>query len=89
MRFQASVLAVAASVALVSAQNTPNLSAVPSCAVPCFSEALPSSGCSVTDIKCQCTTGREPLTAALMKCVPTKCSPQELASKFQYIPNHL
>ncbi|CAA9966692.1 hypothetical protein CFE70_009788 [Pyrenophora teres f. teres 0-1] len=81
MRFQASVLAVAASAALVSAQNAnAGLSAVPSCAVPCFTEALPASGCAVTDVKCQCTTGRDPLTAALMKCVPTKCSPEELAN---------
>ncbi|RMZ71737.1 proline-rich antigen [Pyrenophora seminiperda CCB06] len=77
MRFQATALAVAASMALVSAQD---LSAVPQCAVPCFAEALPSSGCSVTDVKCQCTTGRQPLTDALMKCVPSKCSPQELAN---------
>ncbi|EMD89003.1 hypothetical protein COCC4DRAFT_72358 [Bipolaris maydis ATCC 48331] len=74
MRFQATVLAVAATFAFASAQD---LSQVPQCAIPCFVSALPASKCGTTDIKCQCTTGREPLQEALMACVPTKCSQED------------
>ncbi|EMD60779.1 hypothetical protein GGP41_009742 [Bipolaris sorokiniana] len=74
MRFQATVLAVAATFAFASAQD---LSAVPQCAIPCFVAALPASKCAATNIECQCTTGRQPLQDALMACVPTKCSQEE------------
>ncbi|EUC50270.1 hypothetical protein COCMIDRAFT_32364 [Bipolaris oryzae ATCC 44560] len=74
MRFQATVLAVAATFAFASAQD---LSAVPQCAIPCFVAALPASKCGATDIACQCTTGRQPLQESLMACVPTKCSQED------------
>jgi hypothetical protein len=74
MRFQTTVLAVAATFAFASAQD---LSNVPQCAIPCFVAALPASKCGTTDIQCQCTTGREPMQAALMQCVPTKCSQED------------
>jgi hypothetical protein len=74
MRFQATVLAFAATLAFTGAQD---LSQVPQCAIPCFVAALPASKCGSTDIKCQCTTGREPMQQALMACVPTKCSQEE------------
>ncbi|EUC31035.1 hypothetical protein COCCADRAFT_38825 [Bipolaris zeicola 26-R-13] len=74
MRFQSTVLAVAATFAFASAQNLEN---VPQCAIPCFVSSLPASKCGTTDIKCQCTTGRQPLQEALMACVPTKCNETE------------
>ncbi|KAF3007444.1 hypothetical protein E8E13_003836 [Curvularia kusanoi] len=77
MRFS-TIAAFAASLAVVSAQ-TPDLSSVPNCAVSCLVAAVPGSGCGVTDVKCQCTTGQQALTDSLMKCIPTKCSADDAA----------
>ncbi|EOA82950.1 hypothetical protein ACJQWK_04695 [Exserohilum turcicum] len=79
MRFQATVLAFAATLAMTSAQSQPDLSGIPSCALPCFVSALPKSGCGATDIKCQCTTGRDAIQAEVQKCSVEKCSQDDLA----------
>ncbi|KAI8936770.1 hypothetical protein NX059_006016 [Plenodomus lindquistii] len=76
MRFQATIVAFAASLALTGAQD---LSAVPQCALPCLLQAIPSSGCSATDITCQCTTGQAALTESLLGCVPNACSAEDQA----------
>lgn len=75
MRF--SLLALGAFCAVASAQD---LSDIPSCALSCFAAAAPASGCSLTDQKCQCTTGKSAIEDSLMKCVPGKCSADEIAS---------
>ncbi|KAJ4382020.1 hypothetical protein N0V86_002346 [Didymella sp. IMI 355093] len=77
MRFS-TIAAFATSLAVVSAQ-TPDLSAVPNCAVSCLVAAVPDSGCSVTDVKCQCTTGQAALAKSVESCVPTKCSAEDAA----------
>ncbi|KAH7401002.1 hypothetical protein DE146DRAFT_632039 [Phaeosphaeria sp. MPI-PUGE-AT-0046c] len=77
MRFSTSaIVAFATSFAFVAAQD---LSTVPSCAIPCFATAIQSSGCSISDIKCQCTTGAEKIAASLLTCAPQKCSAGDIA----------
>ncbi|PVI06052.1 hypothetical protein DM02DRAFT_623370 [Periconia macrospinosa] len=71
MRFSLSAVAFAASLAFVNAQD---LSGIPSCALTCFAAAVPASGCSLTDTKCQCTTGRDKVQGSLTQCVPERCS---------------
>ncbi|KAL6703330.1 hypothetical protein ACN47E_009748 [Coniothyrium glycines] len=77
MRFQSTVLAVAASLAFASAQD---LSSVPTCAIPCLVAAIPGSGCTVTDVTCQCTTGREAIANSLTSCAPSRCSAADTAA---------
>ncbi|OSS53524.1 hypothetical protein B5807_00558 [Epicoccum nigrum] len=77
MRFS-TIAAFATSLAVVSAQ-TPDLSSVPNCAISCLVAAVPSSGCGVTDVKCQCTTGQTKLAESLMSCIPQKCSADDAA----------
>merc|ERR1712137_736083 len=77
MRFQATVLAVAASLAFVGAQD---LSGIPQCAIPCFVAALPSSNCGVTDTNCQCTSGRSAIENSLLTCAPERCEQSEISS---------
>ncbi|OAL00785.1 hypothetical protein IQ06DRAFT_148990 [Phaeosphaeriaceae sp. SRC1lsM3a] len=77
MRFSTSaIVAFATSFAFVAAQD---LSQVPSCAIPCFATAIQGSGCSISDIKCQCTTGAEKIAASLLQCAPQKCSAGDIA----------
>ncbi|KAF2191002.1 hypothetical protein K469DRAFT_732524 [Zopfia rhizophila CBS 207.26] len=71
MKFTATVFAFAASLALVGAQD---LTGIPPCAISCFAAALPASGCSATDTKCQCTTGKDAITKSVATCIPSKCS---------------
>jgi len=77
MRFS-TIAAAAASLVVVSAQ-TPDLSQVPSCAVPCLVAAIPESGCGVSDVKCQCTTGQAAITKSVTTCVSSKCQPEDQA----------
>ncbi|KAF1933008.1 uncharacterized protein M421DRAFT_416610 [Didymella exigua CBS 183.55] len=77
MRFS-TIAAFATSLAVVSAQ-TPDLSAVPNCAVACLIAAIPGSGCGVTDVTCQCTTGQSAITSSLESCIPNACSATEAA----------
>ena len=53
--------------------------------ISCLVAAVPSSGCGVTDVKCQCTTGQAALTESLMSCIPQKCSADDAASTFAAI----
>jgi len=76
MRFQATIVAFAASLALTGAQD---LSSVPQCALPCLIQAVPSSGCTTADIKCQCTTGQAKLAESLTACIPKACSADDQA----------
>ncbi|KAF2644782.1 hypothetical protein P280DRAFT_179871 [Massarina eburnea CBS 473.64] len=75
MRFF-STIALAASVAFVSAQD---LSGLPTCALTCFATAVPAAGCSLADTKCQCTTGKDSITNSITSCVPGKCSSSDIA----------
>ncbi|KAG9191719.1 hypothetical protein G6011_10453 [Alternaria panax] len=77
MRFQATVLAIAASLAFVGAQD---LSGIPQCAIPCFVAALPGSNCGVTDTVCQCTSGSSAITNSLLTCAPERCEQNEISS---------
>ncbi|KAF2828786.1 hypothetical protein CC86DRAFT_368923 [Ophiobolus disseminans] len=78
MRFSISaIFAFATSFALVAAQD---LSGIPSCAIPCFLPAVQGSGCSLTDARCQCTTGRESITNSLFTCTPSRCSASDIAN---------
>ena len=83
IRMRFSLFAIAATLALSSAQDLGN---IPTCALSCFAVAVPASGCSLTDAKCQCTTGRDSITESITKCVPGKCSADEIASR--YPPTH-
>ncbi|ORY17847.1 hypothetical protein BCR34DRAFT_596715 [Clohesyomyces aquaticus] len=76
MKFTSSVLALAASFAVVSAQS---LGDIPSCAITCFAAAVPAAGCGLTDTKCQCTTGQQKITESVAACVPSKCSAEDQA----------
>jgi hypothetical protein len=53
--------------------------------ISCLVAAVPSSGCGVTDVKCQCTTGQTKLAESLMSCIPQKCSADDAASTFAFI----
>ncbi|KAF2244135.1 hypothetical protein BU26DRAFT_522841 [Trematosphaeria pertusa] len=75
MRFF-SALAFAASLAFVGAQD---LQGIPDCALTCFAAAVSGSGCSLSDTKCQCTTGSDAITSSVTSCVPSKCSAEEIA----------
>lgn len=75
MRF--SILALGAVCAVASAQS---LGDIPQCALACFAAAVPASGCSLTDQKCQCTTGKSKIEDSITQCVPGKCSAEDIAS---------
>lgn len=53
--------------------------------IPCFATAIQGSGCGLSDIKCQCTTGAEKIAASLATCAPQKCSESEIASTSLHI----
>ncbi|KAF2712401.1 hypothetical protein K504DRAFT_203742 [Pleomassaria siparia CBS 279.74] len=76
MKFSFSAIAFAASIAFVNAQD---VTGIPTCALTCFATAVPAAGCSLTDTKCQCTTGKDSITASLTSCVPGKCSADDIA----------
>ncbi|KAH8707097.1 hypothetical protein GQ44DRAFT_628898 [Phaeosphaeriaceae sp. PMI808] len=77
MRFKVSaIFAFATTLVCVSAQD---LSSLPGCAIPCFAAAIQGSGCTLSDAKCQCTTGRDSISNSLLQCLPTRCSAQEQA----------
>ncbi|KAF1921191.1 hypothetical protein BDU57DRAFT_534896 [Ampelomyces quisqualis] len=85
MRFTTSaIVAFATSFAFVAAQD---LSNVPSCAIPCFANAIQGSGCSLTDVKCQCTTGSQAITDSLLQCTPSRCSADDLAKLAPAVSN--
>lgn len=48
--------------------------------LPCLIKAVPSSGCTATDVKCQCTTGQAKLAESLQGCIPSACSADDAAS---------
>jgi hypothetical protein len=48
--------------------------------VPCLVAAIPASGCGVSDVKCQCTTGQAAITKSVTSCVSSKCQPDDQAS---------
>ncbi|OCK86343.1 hypothetical protein K432DRAFT_376849 [Lepidopterella palustris CBS 459.81] len=79
MKFTTTTLLVffaAAAVNVVLAQDT---TGIPDCAIPCFQTAIASSGCSVTDTVCQCTTGLAAITASATPCVLKSCQPSDIA----------
>jgi hypothetical protein len=78
MRFSTSAI-VACAFAFVAAQD---LSNIPSCALPCFATAIQQSGCSLSDTKCQCTTGAQKITDSLTSCAPARCQGDDLNSTF-------
>lgn len=52
------------------------LSAIPSCAQPCFLNGAPTIGCSGTDFKCQCQQQAK-MFAAVESCVQKSCPESE------------
>ena len=50
--------------------------------LPCFASAVQGSGCGLSDTKCQCTTGNAKITESVTACAPSKCSAEDLQSKF-------
>ncbi|KAF2733058.1 hypothetical protein EJ04DRAFT_513497 [Polyplosphaeria fusca] len=76
MKFSLSAIALAAAVACVGAQD---LSGLPTCALTCFAAAIPAAGCSLSDVKCQCTTGAAKIQESVTSCVPGKCSDDDIA----------
>ncbi|CBX99726.1 hypothetical protein LEMA_P073150.1 [Plenodomus lingam JN3] len=76
MRFQATIVAFAASLAFTGAQD---LSQVPQCALPCLISAVPASGCGPTDITCQCTTGAAKIAESIQGCLPNACNGEDQA----------
>lgn len=77
MRF--SIFALATTLAVASAQS---LGDIPTCALTCFSIAVPASGCSLTDQECQCTTGKKSIEKSIAECVPSKCSNEDILSTY-------
>ena len=72
--------------AVADAQNFQDL---PSCAVPCFVDDIPKTGCSLTDTACQCaseTQAKWPLQ--VIDCLTINCSVGDLLSTFQ-VPNQV
>lgn len=60
---------LAAVVAIAAAQG---IADIPSCSLSCFTSALPSTGCGLTDFKCSCAKA-DTLTPALVPCVQKAC----------------
>lgn len=60
---------------------------IPSCAMQCFSSAIDASPCTLLDPMCQCTTGRDAITKATVKCLceESSCADDEMMGKFDGI----
>lgn len=80
MKFNSGLLAGAAvlvaSVATAQDCISVALSAIPSCAQPCFLNGAPTIGCSGTDFKCQCQQQAK-MFAAVESCVQKSCPESE------------
>ncbi|TLS25685.1 hypothetical protein PpBr36_07963 [Pyricularia pennisetigena] len=80
MRFNSGLLAGAAVfiAGMATAQDCVSvaLSAIPSCAQPCFLNGAPTIGCGGTDFKCQCQQQAK-MFAAVESCVQTSCAESE------------
>ncbi|XTI85981.1 hypothetical protein V2W45_1340913 [Cenococcum geophilum] len=76
MKFTTSIVAFCAAFAAVSAQD---VSGLPSCSLACFAAAIQDSGCSTSDTVCQCTTGKDKITASVTPCISKSCSADDAA----------
>ncbi|EHA57786.1 hypothetical protein MGG_05531 [Pyricularia oryzae 70-15] len=80
MKFNSGLLAGAAVLVagVATAQDCISvaLSAIPSCAQPCFLNGAPTIGCSGTDFKCQCQQQAK-MFAAVESCVQKSCPESE------------
>ncbi|KAI9828084.1 MAG: hypothetical protein M1832_003611 [Thelocarpon impressellum] len=71
-----SIAAIAAVLAVASAQGLPN---IPVCSQACFLDALSSDGCtSITDFKCHCS--KPQLVDKITPCVKRGCSESDAAA---------
>jgi hypothetical protein len=57
--------------------------------IPCFTTAIGSSGCGASDYRCQCTTGNAKIAASITSCAPTRCSAEDVLSKYTQDPQRL
>jgi len=76
MKLITSIVAFCAAFAAVSAQDVSDL---PSCSIACFAAAVQASGCSASDTVCQCTTGKDKITASVTPCIEKSCSADDAA----------
>lgn len=47
---------------------------LPKCALPCLTNAIVESGCSLVDYACQCGVGKNPITKVATPCIAKVCS---------------
>ncbi|KAF2398386.1 hypothetical protein EJ06DRAFT_532134 [Trichodelitschia bisporula] len=73
MKFFAAVVLSLASLAVAADVE------LPQCALSCFATAIASSGCTLEDTYCQCTTGKNAITTSVTPCVTKACSNEDLA----------
>ncbi|OAL48415.1 hypothetical protein IQ07DRAFT_571085 [Pyrenochaeta sp. DS3sAY3a] len=59
-------------VPLAASQDSPDLAALPSCALPCLLDAASSSSCSLTDFQCLCAAKN--IMNSVSDCVAEHCS---------------
>ena len=51
----------------------------------CFAAAVQASGCSASDTVCQCTTGKDKITASVTPCIEKSCSASDAASTCSFL----
>lgn len=71
-------VAVAALVALVTAQST---SDIPSCALPCLDDAATAAGCEKSDVTCLCKNYQN-IQGNAATCVIEKCGQEKALRTF-------
>ncbi|KAF2663267.1 hypothetical protein BT63DRAFT_484354 [Microthyrium microscopicum] len=66
--------------ALASVAFAVDLSSLPTCSLTCFAQGAAVAGCNLNDVVCQCTTGKNALTASVTPCVDKACSAADQAA---------
>jgi len=78
MKFTSAVVLSLASYALAV-----SVADLPSCALNCFTIAVSTSTCGLTDTVCQCTTGKTAITNSATPCVAKACSAADQSKTLQ------
>ena len=69
-----------------SSETGSKLTVLTALQLACFASAVQSSGCSASDTVCQCTTGKDKITASVTPCIEKSCSADDAASTCSFLP---
>ncbi|RPA90764.1 hypothetical protein L873DRAFT_1820475 [Choiromyces venosus 120613-1] len=72
---KASIIVSVISAAVFVAAQTPDLSQLPSCALPCAMAGISSTGCQSSDYSCICKN--EKFIGSVQICLPTSCKDRD------------